>query len=227
MPDTIASLMIYLFAFLPGVPAYLIYKANFGADWRETDVQKVIKVVLFSISGIIIYVFASEYLHLPSPIYLLPATFDSDSFSVKSFMPIALSLSGHFISSIVVAIIIVAIIKLIRKRTSSTPYPAAWDDFIRNEVENHWVVIRLINGEAYAGYIFYADISTNQSERDLVLAEPALYNEEKKNYKIIPYQRLFLPSNMISSIAVAYDPNIDKRISTIGSNLFSEDKNDG
>ena len=112
------------------------------------------------------------------------------------------------------------------KWTPTSPYPAAWDDFIRIGVQKHWVVIRLTNGEAYAGIIQYVDTSVNQRERDIVLLEPAIYLEKKQTYKVIPYQHLFLPAALISSVAVVYDPNVDKRITQIGLNLFLEEKND-
>ena len=38
-----------------------------------------------------------------------------------------------------------------------------------------------------------ADFSVQQSERDIVLAEPALYIEEKGEYVTQSYQYLFLP----------------------------------
>lgn len=223
MPGTIIGLIILLFAVLPGVPAYSIYKTFFGSDWRETEWEKVIKVVIFSLSGIIVYVMVSALVKLPSPIYIIPSTFNPDTFGVASLLPIALSLTGHFISSLLIAIIAVLVTRFIGRWTPSTPYPAAWDDFIRQDVQEHWVVIRLANSETYAGYIKNADVSVSQSERDIVLAEPALYSEKEKNYKTIPYQRLFLPASMISSIATVHNPKSDERITKIGSSLFTED----
>ncbi len=141
-------------------------------------------------------------------------------------MPIALSLLGHLIASVIVAILTILGVRIFSKWTLTSPYPSAWDDFIRVDVPKHWVVVRLINGEAYAGMIRIADTSVNQAERDIVLAEPAQFVENEKNYKIIPYQQLFLPAALISSVAVVYDPNVDKRITQIGINLFPEEKSD-
>lgn len=223
MPDTVIGLVILLFAVLPGVPAYSIYKTFYGSDWRETDWEKVIKVVIFSLAGIIMYTLVSALVKLPPPIYIIPSTFEPSTFGVTSLLPIALSLTGHFISSILVAILAVLATRFIGRWTPSTPYPAAWDDFIRQDVQGHWIVVRLTNREAYAGYIKNADISVSQSERDIVLAEPAIYNEKEKNYKTIPYQQLFLPASMISSIATVYNPKSDERITSIGSNLFPKE----
>lgn len=223
MPNTIETLIILLFAVLPGIPAYSIYKTFFGADWRETEWEKVIKIIIFSLTGIIAYILVSTLIKLPPPIYIIPSTFDTGTFGVASLLPIALSLTGHFITSSLIAFVVVMIIRLFGRWTPSTPYPAAWDDFIRKDVPGHWVVVRLVNSETYAGYIKNADTSVSQDERDIVLAEPALYNEKEKNYKTVPYQQLFLPASMISSIATVYEPENDKRITRIGSNLFPED----
>jgi len=226
MPDTIIGLIILLFAVLPGVPAYSIYKTFFGSDWRETEWDKIITVVIFSLLGIVTYIIVSTIIRLPSPIYIIPATFNPDTFGVASLLPIALSVTGHFVFSILIAIVAVLITRFFGRWTPSTPYPAAWDDFIRQDVQRHWVVVRLTNNEAYAGYIKNADASVSQSERDIVLAEPALYSEKEKNYRTIPYRQLFLPASMISSIATVHDPDSDKRITKIGTNLFTEDVDD-
>jgi hypothetical protein len=222
MPTTIVALIIVLFAALPGVPAHNIYKTFIGSDWRETEWEKLVNVIGFSLGGMVVYVVVSSITSLPPPLYVLPSTFELTSFGVTTLLPIALSLLGHFISAALVAIVAILGIRFFGKWAPSTPYPAAWDDFIRVDVPKHWVVVRLANGEAYAGFIKNADISVSQSERDLVLSEPALFSEKDSNYKVIPYQQLFLPSSMISSIAVVHNPEIDPRITEIGSNLFSE-----
>jgi hypothetical protein len=67
------------------------------------------------------------------------------------------------------------------------------------------------------------DISVSQAERDIVLAEPAQFIEKENNYKVTPYQQLFLPAALIFSIAVVHNPEIDKRITSIGSNLFPKE----
>ncbi|MBI5291489.1 MAG: hypothetical protein HY872_06405 [Chloroflexi bacterium] len=226
MPTTIAALVIVLFAILPGIPAYEIYRMFFGADWRATDWEKIVGIIGFSAGGLIIYTIVSSVISLPPPVYVIPATFDSASFGISSLLPIAVSYLGHSIASITVAILTILGIRLVTKWTPTTPYPAAWDDFIRVDVQKHWVVVRLTNGEAYAGTLRYVDTSVNQAERDLVLAEPAQFIEIEKNYKVIPYQQLFLPAALVSSVAVVYDPDVDKRISKVGSTLFLEEKTD-
>lgn len=223
MPTTVVALIIILFAILPGVPAHKIYRAFIGTDWRETEWEKIVNIIGFSTGGLLIYTIISSYTRLPHPIYIVPATFGSTSFGISSLLPIAASLLGHFISSALVALLTALGIRFIARWTPTSPYPAAWDDFVRVDVQKHWVVVRLTNGEAYAGIVKNVDISVSQAERDIVLAEPAQFIENENNYRVIPYQELFLPAALVFSIAVIHNPEVDKRITTIGSTLFSKE----
>jgi hypothetical protein len=222
MPTTIDALIIILFAILPGVPAHKIYRLYMGKDWKETEVDKIVSIIGFSVGGLLAYIFLSSLFHLPPPIYIFPTTFDLNSFGVSSLLPIAISLFGHFILSAIVAGLTVISIRFFSRWSPSSPYHAAWDDFNRTDVKNHWVVVHLTNGEVYAGMITYADISVGQSDRDIVLGEPAQFVKDENNYKVLQYQQLFLPAALISSIGVVHDPDIDIRVSKIGSNLFPE-----
>jgi hypothetical protein len=224
MPSTLTELLIILFAILPGFPAYLVYKSYFGTDWRATDWEKVIGIISFSVGGLIVYILISSIIILPKPLYLLPTTFDPKSFGTGSLLPIALSYFGHSISSIIIAFLIVICIRIVSKWCSSSPYPAAWDEFIRADVPDHWIVIRLNNDETYAGMINYGDTSVSLAERDIVLIEPAKFDETSKLYKMLPYQKLFLPAGLIASIAIVYNPDKDERITKIGSTLFAKEE---
>ena len=225
MPTTIVALIIIIFAVLPGVPARSLYKTFIGTNRRETEWEKIISVISFSLIGLIVYTIIESIFHLPYPIYVMPSTFEPNSFGSSSLLPIAESLIGHFISSIIVAIFTIFVLRLASKWSSVTPYPTTWDDFVRIDVPNHWVVVRLTNGDTYAGYLEFVEKSNDQDERDIVLAEPAKFIEEEKIYKAIQYQQLFLPASIICSIAVVYDPDIDKRVTQVGSTLFLEEKN--
>lgn len=224
MPTTIAALVIILFAILPGLPAYNIYRIFYGSNWRATDWEKIIGIIGFSTGGLILYTIVSTIFKLPLPVYIIPSTFDYDSFGTSTLVSIAASYIGHLMGSVLVASIAILCVRFLSKWTPTTPYPAAWDDFICVDVQKHWVVVRLTNGEAYAGMISYVDTSVKHAERDLVIAEPAKYIEENKNYQIIPYQKIFIPAMLISSVAVVYDPTIDNRITKIGSYLFPKEE---
>lgn len=107
-----------------------------------------------------------------------------------------------------------------------SPYPAVWDEFLRSYAPKHWVVITLTNSDVYAGFIKSADKSVALSERDIVLAEPAQYDEEKKTYIALRYQYLFLPATMVSLIAVVYRSDTDSgRVTEVGKPIFEEGEN--
>jgi hypothetical protein len=89
------------------------------------------------------------------------------------------------------------------------------------------VTVGLTNGEVYAGYVDKADVSVTASERDIILREPALYDETEKTYRATPYQTMFLLGSTIASIAAVSDSRGDERITSAGEDLFSEETSNG
>ena len=59
------------------------------------------------------------------------------------------------------------------------------------------VAVTLDNKETYVGVVRACDVTVEKGERDLVLAEPAIYNETTKNYVALPYQHIFLRADLI------------------------------
>lgn len=225
MPTTIMGLLIIVFVILPGIPANSIYMIFIGSDWRVTEWEKISKTVGFSLIGVILYICIASIFNFPQPIYLIPSTFSGSSFNESSLIKIAIPLVFHFLSSCIVALLAVFVVKLIYKWSPSTPYPSVWDEFIRTDVLSHWVVVRLQNGEAFTGYIKNADTSVKKEERDIILAEPAFYCEGDY-YEVLPYQQLFLSSEIISSIAVVYNKQLDNRIIPVGSRIETKEIDD-
>ena len=89
------------------------------------------------------------------------------------------------------------------------------------------MTVGLSNGQVYAGYVDKADVSVAASERDIILREPALYNEADGMYRTTPYQTMFRLGSTITSVAAVSDPRDDKRITSAGESLFREDKTSG
>lgn len=87
---------------------------------------------------------------------------------------------------------------------------------------DHWVVVSLHSGGVYAGKLSNADTSVAIGDRDLVLEEPALYDEASGRYLATPYQHLFLPAAAVYSIAAVYEPKLDLRVTEIGEPIFQE-----
>ena len=85
----------------------------------------------------------------------------------------------------------------------------------------------LNNGEVYAGFIEAADSSVAAAERDVVLREPAQYDQRLMCYRSLEYQSLFLLASTITSVAVIFDATTDKRTTRVGVSPFAEGGNDG
>jgi Family of unknown function (DUF6338) len=105
-----------------------------------------------------------------------------------------------------------------------SPHPSAWDEFVRNCAKERWVTVGLRTGDAYLGKLHYGDDAVPQNERDIVLAEPALYDQEKKNYVSTANQFLFLPAEIIQSIAALSNVNRDSRTIPIGEAVYDTGK---
>ncbi len=91
---------------------------------------------------------------------------------------------------------------------------------MRRCVPGHWVAVGLETGEAYVGILAYSELSVEQKERDIVLAQPALYDEETKDYRSLPYSHIFLPAALIWSVAVIENPETDRRLVPIDESPF-------
>ncbi len=75
MPSTITGLLIIIISILPGYLGNTIYKSMVGSDWREKDIHIIIRLLGFSILGLVLYSILSEVVALPPPVYLLPDTY--------------------------------------------------------------------------------------------------------------------------------------------------------
>lgn len=55
MPTTLSSLLIIVFALIPGLPGRTIYRILLGRDWREDAWDKGLQFVAFSVFGLALY----------------------------------------------------------------------------------------------------------------------------------------------------------------------------
>ena len=218
-PVLILALVVF-----PGVPGDRIYRKVVGVDWREKEWQSVLRLISFSLGGLIIYVIADWRGSYP-PIYLFPESFKDGSITPATLRHAVIPYVGHLVGAGFVGFVAALFAKLTAHWVSV--YPSAWDHFIRTSVPKHLVIVSLTNRDAYAGIIKNVDLSVPQSERDIVLGEPALYDESANDYIALAYSSLFLPASLISSIAVVHDSNLDKhRLSEVGHSIFKEEKSD-
>lgn len=226
MPTTLSSLFVLLFAVLPGVPAEYIFTHFAGSDWRKTDWEKIVNILIFSILGFVFYLALSPILGLPLPNYIYPTTFTAEGLSTINLTELSIAYLGHWFFSAIVGFLLGIGAQYVAKRSPSTVYSSSWDVFNRSHVPGHWVVVTITVGNSYAGILSCADLSVGAEERDIILEEPAKYDGANKQYISLPYRSLFLPSSLVSSIAVIHDPDIDERITDVGSEIFSGENDD-
>lgn len=229
MPSTVVELLVILLAILPGLPGEEVYRRLVGVDWREREWRSIVRVLLFSALGIALYGAVAIPLGAPNPYVLSPdlpeVTPERTSFRftvVPEFFLMAYA--GHFMFSAIAGLVLASTRRILGHWTPTSPYPAAWDEFTRSCLPERWTVITLRNGQTYAGIVETADASVAQSERDIVLREPALLEDEV--YRSVAYQYMFLPAELIASVAAVYNPKTDrnKRLVEPGDPVFAQEE---
>lgn len=88
-------------------------------------------------------------------------------------------------------------------------------------------MVTLADGSSYAGMLEQADVTRDPEYRDIVLLEPARYEEATGNYRATSLQYMYLRGDKLASIAGVADLTKDKRVTTIDEYIFPrEDVND-
>jgi hypothetical protein len=232
MPSTINGLIVLLVALIPGVPGETVYSNVTGLDWREDRLRRVIRIVIISIAGLLLYVLVDDFgswagwYNLSDPKYVMPAQLGAE-LTRGTLSEIAWAYIGHVISSSVVGAGVGYGWNWLAHWIGSTPYPAAWDDLINTHSSGHWVIVSLHDGDTYAGIIETADTGVPPEERDVLLLEPAKYREERDAYVAMRHQHLFLPAALIASMAVVYDEaSEEERITQVGQEILTKHTKD-
>lgn len=202
MPSDIPSLLIILLAIVPGYLGEKIFTHFTGKNWRTKDWENIVRVLVFSFLGLLAYIFISRLLNLPKPTYIFPSTFNADNIDNLNLLTLALPYSLHWVLSALIALFLGLIIKQIGRKTPTISFPTAWDIFSRNYIDGNWVVVTLISGENFMGYLSFCDLSVSPEERDVILEEPAKYIDSEFKYLVLDYKALFLPSSQIIHISV-------------------------
>lgn len=76
MSLTLTGLLVLIFAVLPGVPGEKIYQVLVGADWREDNWRRIIRLLTFSLFGLVLYAVVAPFLGAPLPSYLSPSSLE-------------------------------------------------------------------------------------------------------------------------------------------------------
>lgn len=219
-PSTVGALILVAICVLPGLPGNKLYGWLLGGDWREEAWSRVLRIIGFSVLGLMLYVAATAVFDLPVPPYLQSGTFQN--LTKETLYDLNVALFGQFLGSAIAGAITGVIVRVVGQIVSRSAYGSAWEHFIRDSIDAHWVIVGLQNGDAYAGYISVVDSNSNSPDRDILLIEPARYDEQERCYRTTEYQTLFLAGATINSIATVHEPSRDKhRLTQPGENLFA------
>jgi hypothetical protein len=208
MPSTINGLIVFLIALIPGVPGEALYSLLAGRDWREDQLRRVIRIVMISVFGLLVYFPIAHWTPLPMPRYVVPSALANIS-SDEQLIRLVGSYVGHMTCAALVGAVLVPLQHALSSLTDSSTYPSAWDDLLRVHVPGRWVIVSLKNGDGIMGILETAEREVSQDERDILLKEPAFFDSNEEAYISVPYQYLFLPAALIESVAVVYDTTED------------------
>jgi hypothetical protein len=204
---------------VPGIPGELFYRLIAGATWREDAWSRVFRIVGFSLAGLVLAILTFRFAGIGVVATLCGAIIEQ-TFSESVVLGVAALLAGQTIASTVVGLGSGYSVRGLCHVFHMTPYADGWDEYVRRFVPNHWVIVRLLDGSSFAGILSRADTTVPPENRDIILSEPAIFDEEEGNYLSVDHQYLFLPGASIASVAVVHDPEKDTRISQAGTVLF-------
>jgi hypothetical protein len=221
LPNSVSALLIAAFAILPGVPGERIYTMIVGWDWREDKWWRTLRLLAFSLAGLSAYAIVASFVSAPLPAYISPHAMEV--LRPEQIGPLAIAFLGHLAGAAICGGGAGYAIRVLARLTSLSVYFSAWNHFINSCSRGRWVTIGLTNGQVYAGYIDKADLSVAASERDIILREPALYDDVARAYRLTSYQTMFLLGSTIVSIAAIMDTQDDMRIASSRKDLFREE----
>lgn len=222
MPTTFASALVLVIAVFPGMLGDKIYRTVIGVDWRQRIWEGLARTVGFSVVGVTIYALVASAVGWPPPLHVLPSVYTKIGTDGASLNELFLTYVGHLGGGLAAGAVGAAGARLLGVLSARTAHPGAWDEFIRRCVPGRWIVVSLRTGDAYAGRLRYADCSVASGERDIILEEPALFDEDARVYRTSTYQSLFISAGDVFSIGAISEPDLDSRVVAPGGLLFQE-----
>ena len=200
MPTSIATATVIALALIPGAFGAYVWALVNGQDWREKEWESAIRFLGFSVLGLGLYVIGALGLGLPAAIHVLPSTYEAAALNAGALSGIFLPYLGHIVSSAVVGGAAAWAHRGISALRGSSSQPSTWDHFLKNAVPNHWVVVTLKSGDVYAGYVQTAEESAPSTERDVILRNPAKFDEGLNNYRVTSLRDMFIPAELIQNL---------------------------
>ena len=226
MPTTITALLILLLVGLPGFLGDLVFRSFVGLDLRAKQWEVLPRWLSFSVVGLVLYALLSELFGWPLPIHVIPQSISAVAQGPDQLLPLAYSFTGHVFGSLCAGGLAVLGKKVLTRMSPVSFYQNVWDEFARSHVQDRWGVVSLKSGDAYAGILARGQLSVSRDERDIVIEEPAQYNEETGTYIALPYKYLYLSGDSVYSIAACSMPG-DRRKTEIWRPILLDEANDG
>ena len=226
---TTTGILIAIVAVLPGMPGEALFSHITGRSWLEKGLQHYARILGFSVAGLVGYGAMSGTVSvLPLPIHVLPGTYSPENLVPAAIPILSVGYIGHFAFSVAAGVGLGAGLRVIRSY-----FPAfvgqedTWDKFVKTYAASRWVVVRLNSGDTYAGMLQQADISRDPNFRDIVLEEPAVFDERTKNYIATSYQFIYIRGDQLLFItALTKNDEIAGRLTEINRPIFPQGEDD-
>ena len=213
-----SAVLVLLLALLPGyVGAYFLQHLG-GRDWREREWHTALRYLALSAVGLALYVIPAAALSWPAARHVIPAEYSA--IKAEDLGGLALPYAGHILGGALAGLLIGLLLRHLAPIVGISARPCSWDTFAADLVQDRWIVVTLKSGDVYGGYIQIADTGVPATERDLVLREPALYDADTSEYRSIGYRDMFIPAQLVDSIATVANPGETDRLTEIGQPLF-------
>jgi hypothetical protein len=201
-------------AIVPGALGNVVFTRLVGTDWREKELSTVVRVLAFSVFGLALYAWIAVNLGWPPPSHILPSTYTAAGLTDDVVGRLAPGYVGHTLGGGLTGAVAAVGLSILGWLTGRSAHAAAWDEFVATCVSKRWVVVTLIDGNAFCGKIETADASVDATQRDLLLTEPAQYDSERGDYLVMGYRHLFLRASQIDSVATLRNSQMDSKLLT-------------
>lgn len=220
---TITGILIAVVAVLPGMLGDALFSHITGRSWLEKDLLHYARILGFSVAGLVGYgALSGIFSFLPHPIHVLPGTFSVENLVPAGFPILSVGYIGHGALSAVAGLVLGIGLRAIRSYFPlSISQEDTWDKFVKTYAASRWVVVRLDSGDTYAGMLQQADVARGPDFRDIVLEEPAVFDEQTKSYIATSYKFIYIRGDQLLFIsALTKNDEIDDRVTEIDRPIF-------
>lgn len=222
--NSFGTLLIVILGIMPGIPGDRVHSWLIGKSWLEKDFEYIIRILGFSVTGFLGYSILSSWLNWPSPIHVLPSTYDGLGVTTDGLSEIGFGYLGHLAVSMVVGGFMGLLHRLVAKCFPSKygRHRDSWDEFVKVCAQERWITVNLRDGTVYVSILEQADIEREPNFRDLILKEPAIWDEALQNYIATNMLYLYIRGDQIASVS-SLTRDRDKRLTVIGEPIFRKE----